>query len=200
MDNLPLFNDLRPDSRPISYTSLSKHNSRNEYHREYMRRRRGAPKAERYYLGAFGEAAVRQLLIGAGRRVVDQPSKARWDFLVDGWRVEVMTVSPYKPRPGYWIANFQRNGKLNEQADFYILRLVSPEAPIHLLLECPVGRKGIGIRMTPYYRERAAAFEQFLHGRFGFRPTCDPEIPARPLVTASPASSSLYPESAGGSL
>lgn len=133
------------------------------FHREYMRTHRPAPKDPRYFLGARGESAVRAILIRHGRHVEDQDSKCKYDFLVDGWRVEVKTVNPHSTKPG-WYVNLQRNGILDEHTDFYIFRLESQFGPTHILMPGPVGKTGVYITRGPALSQRRADFETFVRG------------------------------------
>lgn len=141
------------------------------FHREYMRTRRAAspPTDARYFLGAHGEAAIRAILLGHGRAVEDQAARCKFDFLVDGWRVEVKTVNPWRARPG-WLVNFQRNGILDEQTDFYVVRLESPYDPIHILLRAPIGKKGLHIRRGPELWKQSDDFKLFARGGYGQKP------------------------------
>ena len=137
---------------------------RNHFAREYMRGKRSAPKDPRYFLGAHGEAYVRDIFAQNGRRIEDQSSKCKFDFLIDGYRVEVKTVSPHKKKTG-WHVNFQRNGILDEQTDFYVVRLENQYEPLHILIPAPVGKTGIFITRGPALWQRYADFQAFARGQ-----------------------------------
>lgn len=136
---------------------------------QYIRDRRPAPTDPRYFLGAFGEAAIRNIFVAHGRRLEDQASKCKFDFLVDGWRVEVKTVTPRK-RKGGWVVNFQRNGILDEHTDFYVVRLESEHDPINLLLPGPVGQKSMLFQRGVMIWQRRDDFNRFANGDFGIKP------------------------------
>jgi hypothetical protein len=158
--------------------------------RQYQRDHRPAPKDPRYFLGARGEAAVRTIFLQYGRDVQDQESKCKYDFLVDGWRVEVKTVSPSGKKPG-WVATIQRNGILDEQTDFYVIRLENQYEPFHILFAAPVGKKTLYISRGPTLWQRKHDFDAFAKGNL----VCRKPRPALPSVQMN-----LFPAAIGGQL
>ena len=137
----------------------------------YMRDHRPAPKDARYFMGAYGEAAVREIFRLNGRHVEDQPFKCKFDFRVDGYRIEVKTQNPL--RNGNWNMNVKRKGILDEHTDFYVFRLESPlDAPIHLLVRGPIGRGNFYVCRNKLHAEHAKAiadFYAFARGTFDAR-------------------------------
>ncbi len=147
-------------------------------------RRRGRPRLSAHLrIARRFESTFSILCKETGRKYARQGYYAPFDYLVDGWRVELKVAAlGYQQRRPIWKFNIHRHNVLNERmVDFYILRLQNvpfTKHALHLLIKAPIKRKvlqftvrilmdGAGLYGKEYHR--------FMHGEFGQGPHPLPE-------------------------
>lgn len=102
-----------------------------------------------------------------GRNIIFMGYYAPYDFLVDGkWRIEFKYGFPQNPKGNllHWRFNIHRHGKLKEECDFYVFRLLDvpySKAAINLLVRSPIGRKTFSISFRQLLSEGSEYVKDF---------------------------------------
>jgi len=107
-----------------------------------------SPVAFRTVRGKEGESSVAEILTIYGHDAKRAGHRDKFDLLVDGkWKIEVKCAAPatkFSKRKGtlrFWRVNFHRHGKMDEQADLYVIKLLDFDGsePAFILMRSPYG-------------------------------------------------------------
>ncbi len=119
----------------------------------------------------------------AGREAIWQGHESPFDYLVDGWRIELKVALPQKAKYGpFWKFNIHRHNALKEnKVDFYVLRLQDvpfTRYDLHLLLKAPLKKKVLQFSVRSLmdgYGLYGREYHRFMRGEFGQGPHPLPE-------------------------